>query len=71
MINCYLRKLQFAIYFIPMIPQAPKSPRFLAAGRETIKVNLLLQNNSWLSMPATRRQRVQGSSETLRKIKQR
>ena len=29
-----------------MIPSNPRIPRFLAAGRETIKANLLLQINS-------------------------
>ena len=47
MINCYLKTLKFAIYFIPMRPhQSSESHCFLAAGRETIKADLLLQINS-------------------------
>ena len=65
MINCYLKTLKFAIYFIPMIPSSPRISAFLAAGRETIKANLLLQIHSWASIPAARRQKAQGSSETL------
>ena len=67
MINCYLKTLQ---YILPQLfHQALEPLGFLAAGRETIKANLLLQINSWASIPPTRRQKVQGSMETLRKNK--
>ena len=45
MINCYSKTLKFALYFIPLIPSNHRSPCLLAAVRETIKVNLLLQIN--------------------------
>ena len=64
MINCYLKTLKFAIYFFPIIPSRHRFPCLLAAGRETIEANLLLQINSRVSIPATRRQKVQGSTET-------
>ena len=67
MINCYLKTLKFAMYFFPMIPSSHRFPCLVAAGRETIKANLLLQMNSWVSIPATRRQKAQGSTETSRK----
>ena len=45
-INCYLKSLKFAMYFIPMIPLNYPSTCLLAVCRETIKANLLLQINS-------------------------
>ena len=45
-INCYLKSLKFAMYFIPVIPLNHPSPCLLAVCRETIKANLLLQINS-------------------------
>ena len=115
MINCYLKAIKFANYFVPIIPSKHRSPCLLAVGRETInvkltacschvtyafqsestlyslakwlsvhlrtkwfwvrvqlqllKVNLLLQINSWVSAPAGRSQEAQCSMETLRKNK--
>ena len=69
MIIGYLKTLKYAMYFIPMIPSNHRSPCLLAAGRETIKANFVLQISSWVSIPAPRRQKAQGSAETLRKSK--
>ena len=46
MVNCHLKTLKFAIYFFTMIPSSHRFPRLLAAGRETIEGDLLLQFNS-------------------------
>ena len=67
MFKCYFKTLKFAMYFFPMIPSSQRFPYLLAAGRETIVANLLLQINSCGSIPATRRQKAQGSTEILRK----
>ena len=69
MINCYLKTLKFAMYFIPVIPSNHRPSCLLAVGTETIKANLLLQINTLVSITATRRQKAQGSTETLRKNK--
>ena len=58
-INCYLKSLKFAMYFIPMIPLNYPSTCLLAVCRETIKANLLLQINSWVSIPEDRKCKVQ------------
>ena len=46
MVNCYLKTLRFAMYFSPMFPSNHRYPCLLAAGRETIEANFLLQINS-------------------------
>ena len=46
MIIGYLKTLKYAMYFIPMIPSNHRSPCLLAAGRETIKANFVLQISS-------------------------
>ena len=67
MISCYLKTLKFAMYFFPMILSSHQFPCLLAAVREAIDGNQLLQINFWMSIPATRRQKAQGSAEPLRK----
>ena len=65
----YLKTLKYVMYFIPMIPSNHRSLCLLAAGRETINANFILQISSLVSIPATRRQKALGSAETLRKSK--
>ena len=55
------------MYFLPMILSSHWFPCLLAAVREAIKANWLLQIIFWISIPATRRQKAQGSAETSRK----
>ena len=43
MINCYLKTSKSAMYFFPMIPSSHRFPCLLAAVREAIEVNWLLQ----------------------------
>ena len=45
MINCYLKTLKFAMHFFPMIPSSHQFPCLLAAGREDIEANQMLQIN--------------------------
>ena len=40
MINCYLKTIKFANYFVPIIPSKHRPPCLLAVGRETINVKL-------------------------------
>ena len=54
-INCYLKTLKFDMYLFPMIASSHRSPYLPVAARETIEANLLLQINSWVSIPATRK----------------
>ena len=65
MINCYLKTSKPAMHFFPMILSSHRFPCLLAAVGEAIEANWLLQ--FWMSIPATRRQKVQGSAEPLRK----
>ena len=45
MISCYLKTLKVAMYFFPMIPSSHRFPCHLAAGREAIEANWMLQIN--------------------------
>ena len=64
MINCYLKTLKFAMYFSQWSHQATDFPVSLQPLEEPLR---LLQINFWVPIPATRGQKAQGSTETLRK----